>query len=199
MVQYPASINFYKLVCEVDGRVYVGQTCRTLKARMGSHRRDKAAAFSKTFNEIGHEKFTIHLLETRVCETIMEARRKEVEWMDHFGSCDPSKGFNIARVMDSSKEGMFHYQQQYRHTHRDEIVEKKRKYREENNEDIAAKKKAYRHANMDVERQYREDHKDHINARKRELYKAEKERDPEGLAAKKRAAYDRRKAKAIEN
>lgn len=182
----------YQILCDVDTRVYVGHTTRTLEQRMRNHVNDDTH-FSRIMKDIGVEHFGIFLLEARDCANVTEAKQLEHEWMQELCTLDPSFGFNVQHPIQELTE--YEQQKRYREANKEIIRERKRKYVEENADYVAAKKAEWQAANRDKINQQRADNAEKVRAQRRASYHRMREADPEKMAAKQRAAYDRRVAK----
>jgi group I intron endonuclease len=88
----------YKITNKINGKVYVGQTLRTLKERWSSHKaksRHKNYPLYNAFKKHGIENFIYEEIETlsqdATQNTLNEA---ECRWIAHFNSMCPS-GYNL--------------------------------------------------------------------------------------------------------
>jgi group I intron endonuclease len=86
----------YLLKNEANGKIYVGQTVRTLKHRLGQHKR--AARYGrKTYlcnaiRKYGLESFTPRTLET--CVSREELNEAEKKWIKRLDATNRTKGYN---------------------------------------------------------------------------------------------------------
>lgn len=88
----------YKYTNKIDGKSYIGQTIRSLKARMGSNYNGykKCTAFYRALNKYGLENFDIEIL----CEVeIALLDKKEQEYIEKYNSLTPN-GYNICDGRD---------------------------------------------------------------------------------------------------
>ncbi len=78
---------------KLDGRVYIGQTCMSLKQRSGrnGHRYKNCPKFYNAIQKYGWNNFEHIILETKL--TQQEANRKEQYWIKIFNSIQ--NGYNI--------------------------------------------------------------------------------------------------------
>ena len=76
----------YKLVNDVDDKVYVGSTCTPLAKRKAQHKslakKHKDRHVYKHMNAIGWENVSIILIESYPCENREQLLRRERYWMD---------------------------------------------------------------------------------------------------------------------
>lgn len=100
--------GIYAIVNKVDGKRYVGKSIN-IEARWGTHLRDLRREVIKknsnrhlfnAFKEYGESNFGFEYLETvdNGDDDLLSFR--ELFWMDHLGSCNRIKGYNLRR--DSS-------------------------------------------------------------------------------------------------
>ena len=80
-----------------DGRVYVGQTVKSLSQRKGNHaycvkKGDRRTAFHIALRTLGFSAFQWEQIDT--AETKEELDAKEKQWIVHFQSDDPAYGYN---------------------------------------------------------------------------------------------------------
>lgn len=86
----------YLLKNETNGKIYVGQTVRTLKHRLGQHRR--AARYGRrtylcnAIRKHGFETFTSRVLEK--CNSKEELNQAEKKWIERLKATDREKGYN---------------------------------------------------------------------------------------------------------
>lgn len=82
----------YKITNLLDGKVYVGQTARTLEARIDQHKRRSASAISKAIKKYGWENFKAEVIEE--CKTRDQLNEREIYWIK-FYDCIAPKGYNL--------------------------------------------------------------------------------------------------------
>jgi group I intron endonuclease len=80
------------------GKVYVGQTTKTLKERKNGHKiqakkGDRRRAFQIALLDEGFDKFVWEQIDT--AEIQAELDRKEKEWIAHYNATDPAHGYNL--------------------------------------------------------------------------------------------------------
>jgi hypothetical protein len=79
------------------GKVYIGQTVKTLKARKSAHafrakKQDRRGAFQVAILEHGFDAFTWEEIDR--ADTPEELDVKEKDWIAHYDSMNPEKGYN---------------------------------------------------------------------------------------------------------
>lgn len=88
----------YKIVNNINGKVYVGQTVRNLEIRWKEHLRDAKSRrshtyFCNTLNKYGEENFTREVIYE--CQNQKELDEKEIFFVEEFQSLSPN-GYNHA-------------------------------------------------------------------------------------------------------
>lgn len=84
----------YKVTNTLNGKVYVGQTVKTLKERWAKHLSDKSGCLGikSALKKYGPENFTIEQIDQ--AESLEELNKKESEWIAIIGSLSPF-GYNL--------------------------------------------------------------------------------------------------------
>ncbi len=85
----------YVITNKLSGKQYVGQTQRTLKARIYEHRHGKVLYIDRAIRKIGWENFTVEVLEE--CKTLEELNEREMYWIRKLNSKKPN-GYNRTDV-----------------------------------------------------------------------------------------------------
>lgn len=86
----------YKITNKVNGKVYIGQTIRSLKSRWSHHCTDKRGYCCLLYNAIqkyGRENFTVEQIDSAISRD--ELDEKEIHWIQHHDSTDKNKGYNL--------------------------------------------------------------------------------------------------------
>lgn len=85
----------YCLKNKINGKVYIGQTTRTLKKRCDQHRHRKntSTAIGLAIKKYGWGAFEVSILET--CNSIEELNKAEQEWIKYFKATDKQYGYNL--------------------------------------------------------------------------------------------------------
>lgn len=84
----------YTFKNKVNGKVYVGQTCRTFKERMGEHLRHKNTTLGKALAKYGIDNFEYKVIDE--AKTIEELNEKEIFWIEKLNSITPY-GYNLCK------------------------------------------------------------------------------------------------------
>jgi len=84
----------YKVTNKINGKIYIGQTARSVKKRWLEHIRYKGTncLLSKAIKKYGKESFTIKVIE--VCNSINKLNKKEQYWIKFYNSQIPN-GYNL--------------------------------------------------------------------------------------------------------
>ena len=81
----------YKITNNINGKAYVGQTIRSLNARIKQHMTCKRCIMHKAFKKYGFENFTIEILDTAYSKE--ELNQKEIYWISKFDTF--KNGYNL--------------------------------------------------------------------------------------------------------
>lgn len=81
----------YKITNNTNGKIYIGQTVRTLDERIGEHKRHINTIMGKAFKKYGIYNFIIEIIDTAT--SIIELNKKEIKWISFF-DCVTPKGYN---------------------------------------------------------------------------------------------------------
>lgn len=83
----------YKITNKINGKVYIGQTIRSLEKRWECHQhQDNCTHIHRAIKKYGPENFTIEQID--VACTRDELDRKEQFWIEHYNSMMPN-GYNL--------------------------------------------------------------------------------------------------------
>lgn len=82
----------YKATNLINGKAYVGQTTRSLKARMQEHQRHRTTHFDRALAKYGIENFKITIIDTAI--TVEELNEKEQFWVRFFRTFGEN-GYNM--------------------------------------------------------------------------------------------------------
>ena len=152
MVNYATS-KIYKLVNNVDDKIYVGSTCNELRKRKRDHKSKSVCCpdrqVYKHLNAVGWVNVEIILIESYVCTNKDELHKRERHWIDEL---KPELNKYIPTRTDK----------QYRDDNKEYNNQRSKIYRSENKEHIKQTNKIYRENNNEHIKQYKEDHKEHI-------------------------------------
>lgn len=81
----------YKITNKLNGKIYVGQTTRSVEIRFKEHARCKKSLIGKAMNKYSIENFIIDVLEE--CETLEQLNEREKFWIATF-KCKTPNGYN---------------------------------------------------------------------------------------------------------
>lgn len=86
-----AAIVIYKMTNMVNGKVYIGQTVRSVEERMLEHYRHDTILVDKAIQKYGKDNFSVEVIDTAA--TIDELNAKEQYWIEQYDSITPN-GYN---------------------------------------------------------------------------------------------------------
>lgn len=127
-----------------DDDVYIGSTTVSLSRRFSGHKYNQDTTVKQIFDKHGMDKCKIELLESYPCETSLELRRKEGEWIMKLKCVN-----RCVAGRTNSECGKAWYQshkeerKMYRDEHKEEKKEYHKAYREANREKIVAYLREY--------------------------------------------------------
>ena len=81
----------YKITNLLDGKIYVGQTIRTLERRFKEHT-EADSLIGKAIRKFGIENFSSEILET--CQTKNQLNEREIFWIEKL-NCKTPNGYNV--------------------------------------------------------------------------------------------------------
>ena len=91
----------YKITNNVNNKIYIGQTTKTLKERISNYEREvkytkgrKERPISKAMKKYGFENFTFEVIEDNI-STQAELDKKERYYIQYFNSLINQNGYNI--------------------------------------------------------------------------------------------------------
>jgi len=82
----------YKITNLLNGKIYVGQTVRTLEKRLDQHKRRTETLVGKAIQKYGWENFSAEIIEE--CKTQTELNEREMFWIAKLDCISP-KGYNL--------------------------------------------------------------------------------------------------------
>ena len=90
------SYKVYKYTCKVNGKVYIGQTKKSLKRRANSNGSGyvQCPHFGNAIKKHGWENFVCEILEDNL--TLEEANELETKYIMEYDSTNDKKGYNIS-------------------------------------------------------------------------------------------------------
>ena len=101
----------YKLLCNVNNKIYIGQTTTTIQDRWSGHkhdacRRNYKTAICKAIKKYGYDNFTIEQIEKVCCNTKEELKNQlnslEIYYIAFYHSLTHENGYNITKGGDNS-------------------------------------------------------------------------------------------------
>ena len=152
--------KIYKLVNDVNNKIYVGSTTTTLARRKCWHKSKGTMmpGVKIIFDDIGWDQLKIVLVESFPCNTNDELRQRERFWYDEL-----KPDLNRIRPWVGKDEA------------KQEKKQRNDQYRENNKDKIQQYKKEYRGINKDKMKQYREHNKDAIKEQTKQYYNDNKD------------------------
>ena len=151
-------VKIYKIVNNVDDKIYIGSTRQPLYKRINQHRcrfrsNNKCQFSSKVlFEKYGIENCSIILIEEVDVKSIEEQRKIEREWFERLKHI----AVNL-QLPYITKEEIFQQQKLYKIENKDKIYEKLKIRRETQD---------YKDKNSERQKRYREKHKDEIKEKR---------------------------------
>ncbi|KYD28159.1 NUMOD3 domain-containing DNA-binding protein [Geobacillus stearothermophilus] len=90
----------YKITNKLNGKIYIGQTVRTLEERIEEYKRKRRTAIERAIQKYGIENFNFEVIDT--AETPEELNEKEIKWIKHFNCIHPN-GYNLCEGGGNTK------------------------------------------------------------------------------------------------
>jgi group I intron endonuclease len=82
----------YKAENKVNGKIYIGQTVKSLKKRIAEHLRSNVGIFPRALRKFGPQNFDFSIVET--CENQKNLNEREMYWIG-FLNCKSPNGYNL--------------------------------------------------------------------------------------------------------
>jgi group I intron endonuclease len=82
----------YKAVNKINGKIYVGQTVKALRTRIGEHFNRPRTPFDYALRKYGRMNFEITILD--ICGTREQMNEREIYWIKAF-NCKSPNGYNL--------------------------------------------------------------------------------------------------------
>lgn len=89
----------YKIQNKTNGKIYIGQTVRTLEERMAEHLRHKKTAIDSALAHGNKNNFKVDIIDN--ANSIEELNQKEIFWIKYYDSIAP-KGYNLCDGGDNT-------------------------------------------------------------------------------------------------
>jgi group I intron endonuclease len=88
-------MTIYKITNRLNGKIYIGQTARTLERRWKEHccPSSNCPLLNNAIRKYKRENFTIEQID---CVDREEANAKERYWIDYYDSANKEKGYNLS-------------------------------------------------------------------------------------------------------
>ena len=86
----------YKITNKLNGKVYIGQTKRTLERRWKEHCCPKGGCplLKRAINKYGKENFTVEQIDIATNQD--ELNKKEIYWIEYYKSANEEYGYNLS-------------------------------------------------------------------------------------------------------
>lgn len=95
------------MVNSINGKIYVGQTVRTLQERIDEHCRHDKIVVDKAIQKYGIENFFVDVIDH--ADSVEELNRLEIKWIEYYNSIVPH-GYNQCRGGENTVG--FHHRQE---------------------------------------------------------------------------------------
>ena len=97
----------YKATNKINGKVYIGQTVRSLQERMAEHARHTQTTFDRALKKYGLDAFDIEQIDS--ADSVDELNQKEIYWIE-FYNCVVPNGYNMCEGGGNTKG--FHHKEE---------------------------------------------------------------------------------------
>ena len=97
----------YKATNKINGKVYIGQTVRSLQERMAEHARHTQTTFDRALKKYGLDAFDIEQIDST--DSVDELNQKEIYWIE-FYNCVVPNGYNMCEGGGNTKG--FHHKEE---------------------------------------------------------------------------------------
>ena len=93
-------MEIYKITNTVNGKIYIGKTCKTAQQRFNRHIKQSSGNVKNTdyfhlaLKKYGSDKFQLDILETNI-ENKEELNKREIYWISKYNSTDNKIGYNL--------------------------------------------------------------------------------------------------------
>jgi hypothetical protein len=179
MVNY-SNGKIYKLVNDVDDKIYIGSTCNRLSHRKNLHKghskRKPNRVVYKHLNSIGWENVDIILVENFNCKSKNELHARERHYIDllkpSLNRVIPLR--TLQEWCEDNKELIKQNKKKYYDENKEKFKQYGKKYRDENKEKIKAREKKYRDDNIELIKEQNKKYYDDNKERLSKKYKQEK-------------------------
>lgn len=157
-------INFYKIVCNTSGAIYVGSTCMSIRIRLQKHEYDyrqyleNKIRFITSFTILEKNNYNIQLIDSVEC--VDRKQRDSIELLHILNENCVNKnqpGRDVKQWYQDNKEKVKEHKKQYYQDNKEYFDEYKRQYYQDNKEKLNE-----RH------RQYTQDNKEQLDRKRKE-------------------------------
>ena len=137
--------KIYKLVNNVDDKIYVGSTCNLLRVRIAknksSSKLEPDRSIDKHVNQVGWGNVEIILIQKYECKSKEDLNKRERYWIDEL---KPDLNIQIPtrtpkEWYEENKEYVMEKTKKYAEEHKENVIKYKKKYSEKNKEKINEK------------------------------------------------------------
>lgn len=185
MVNY-ANGKVYRIVNDVDDKMYVGSTVRRLSDRWYEHRKpcrhQRPFKLYQHMEQLGVEHFRIELLEDYPCERKEQLHAREGHWIRELRAELNHRiaGRTKKQYAAEHEESVKAYKRQWREENKERLDAEYKEYYSANRSRLIAYQKEYNKNNLEKVRErrkkYAEEHKDVLQKAKKEWAENNKER-----------------------
>lgn len=178
--------KIYKLVNDVDDKIYVGSTCLPLHKRLYAHKqmakRKPNIHVYAHLNEIDWDNVTIVLVEKYPCADLDELLRHERYWIEklkpELNKVIPTR--TKKERYEQNKNIVCEKQKEYYKEHKDKVIMYQKEYRKQNHAKILERQKQYnmehKQTRLQYNRQRYENNKDILLGLQKQYYEQNKEK-----------------------
>lgn len=148
MVKYKNG-RIYKLVNNIDDKIYVGSTTQSLCRRKVEHKsrsKNKIKSNYKVYkhlNKIGWENVDIVLIEKYPCNDKEVMHKRERYWIELLGASlntsIPTR--KIKEWVEKNKDKLKNYKKEYRKQNKEKIRKQQKEYQKKNKQQISSNRK----------------------------------------------------------
>jgi hypothetical protein len=169
------NVNFYKIVCNNTGAIYVGSTVKTIEQRLQNHENhyrlylDGKFCFITSFIILENKNYSIELIDSVVCTD--KKHRDLIEGLHILNNDCINKyqpGRDKKQYRQDNKEQIKEYKKQYYQDNKEQRKEYQKQYGQDNKEQI-----------KEYQKQYGEDNKEKLKEYKKQWYQDNKEKKSE--------------------
>lgn len=170
-------VNFYKIVCNDSGLIYVGSTIQPIEKRLQAHEYnyrlylENRYNFTTSFTIIEKNNYTIQLIECVEC--VDRKQRNSIELLHILNENSVNKyqpGRDRKKYKIDNKERIKEQSTQYRQDNKEKIKEQGMQYRQDSKEKIKQYYNDNKENLKEYQRQYQRDNKERIDRKRNEKF-----------------------------